>query len=801
MGIITRLYHRSESLADNRFNVFFLDMGENIHIHYRDLRIELSTDEFLEFSELFATYAPLAKSEVEKGYRDGVHPNTNQSNTLVTISNKKPLKHAIRYNPNRISIEENLDGYHIHLRNYKLLLDKQSFTSLVRAARDIVEKRESSIDIDEAIDLIEINELPNHVSERSRVGSKEQAVVIVEKPYFRKTQQLLEGLKYEKTGQSTDSVTYEKEQDQICLRQGHLPKSLSGKVDTPFVPLFEYIKKNATKFTPEAINLLKLQYLDVSQYVGSNKLGKQVDLNYRNLIYDTSEQRIIFPSKICGEPLDANKEYDQFMTFLKDQGLSFVKPAKIPYTELESERLRAEFHNYVNNTLAKTPCVSKVYLFNAESKKRSGCYQVPFVHFNWAKLGSDFDLLIEIDERYPVPKEWLFKFFWKACSSDYYLLGDINYPIESPFKNQFKHVHFYNHLVEAYLFFGSKGNPAIKNEYLKKHNAKLLYQKTNGRPADQTEEQVHASLLHNYGIEPTVIEKLDVVSFNEFFRVTTDKNMYAAKLMKKEDFTPAATGHSGKHLEYEAHLLESISQLDLPVSLPVPGKDGRFLQQLDNRFCMLFPFIVSDKMEIGSRSQLQAAAETLAAVHQAFAKVDVPGDWYRFNEVLEYWTNQFSTLFEKFSENDKDAEQFGSLTQGMRNAGKKILEAEGLPWVHSHGDVCPRNFFYINDRAILFDFQVAHYGPRIEDIAEGALEFSLTSNGAEQGLIDEFITSYDTANTLTPQELELLPTMLFLQSTFKLARAFRVQILFGYKVSQQRVKALQSYALSHQDRS
>lgn len=795
MGVITRLYHRSEGLADNRYNVFFLDMGENIHIHYRDLRIELSADEFTEFADLIETYLPQIRAELAGGYRDGVRPNTNQTSTLTTISSKRPLKYAIKYNPNRISIEENLDGYHIHLRNYKLLLDKPSFFNFVRAAKDVVDKRDAIVDLDETLSLIAINDLEHQVGERSIEEGREQVMVTVEKPYFKKTQQLLEGLKYASVDQTGDAVVYEKGRDRIYLRIGQLPRSAQlATVTSSLVPFADYVRKNATRFTPEEFNLLQLQYLDKYLYVRKNQLGHLVELDHRRLIYDTASGSLIFPTRTGDAAADPAAEHERLAVFLREQGLSFVKPGKIPYSEAEDGRLQAVFDAYVKGYLAKQPCVAKVYLLNAASKKRRGRYQVPFVHFDWAKLGSDFDLYIEVDERYPVPGEWDYKFFWSACSADYYHLGDVDFPITSEYIARFPNIPFRHHLVEAYLFFPAKGNRATKDEYLKKFNAALLYQKGDDRPKVETDELLRDFLPRAYAIDVRDVNRMDVPSFNEMFGVRTGGAEFVAKIMKRGDFTPAAPGHSGHHLDYEARLLGALAGKGAPVVAPVPGRDGSLLQVFDNRYCMLFPFMVSDPEDEQPDRMVGAAARALARVHGAAAAIDVATDWYRFREALDYWIEQYVALHAKFGESDGHAAEYAALIPGLKAAGARLMEAGDLTWLHVHGDVCPRNFFYFAGEAHLFDFQVAHHGPRLEDVAEGALEFALRGDTIDPAQVRQFIAAYESQAALGAAERAALPTMLFLQAAFKLARAFRVQTLFGYKVDKRRPAAFLAYA-------
>ena len=133
MGIITYLFHRSSRLSNQKFNLFFLDMGENIHFHYRDLRVEFSVEEFTELAAQFDECKEGVLKEIKNGYRDGVLPNTNEASTIKTfLAKKKKLVHPVKYNGNDISLEETADGYHLHFRNYKILLDKQSFTTLAQ---------------------------------------------------------------------------------------------------------------------------------------------------------------------------------------------------------------------------------------------------------------------------------------------------------------------------------------------------------------------------------------------------------------------------------------------------------------------------------------------------------------------------------------------------------------------------------------------------------------------------------------------------------------------------------------------
>jgi len=84
MGVIKKMFYRGNILGKQRHQHFFLDMEENIHIHYRDLRIELSRGEFEDVCDAFRNsrrnYKP---SSMKKITRTAKLPNANQDDVRI----------------------------------------------------------------------------------------------------------------------------------------------------------------------------------------------------------------------------------------------------------------------------------------------------------------------------------------------------------------------------------------------------------------------------------------------------------------------------------------------------------------------------------------------------------------------------------------------------------------------------------------------------------------------------------------------------------------------------------------------
>ena len=84
MGVIKKILYRGDILGRPRHRNLFLDMEENIHIHYRDLRIELSRGEFEDIAGAFFKQSQELQAVIhEKNYQDGKLPNANQDDVRI----------------------------------------------------------------------------------------------------------------------------------------------------------------------------------------------------------------------------------------------------------------------------------------------------------------------------------------------------------------------------------------------------------------------------------------------------------------------------------------------------------------------------------------------------------------------------------------------------------------------------------------------------------------------------------------------------------------------------------------------
>jgi len=123
-------------------NSLFLDICENVHLHYRDLRLEFTLEEFFDWSSKIAEIRTLLLK-----WRDE-HPDWKESNNPEAFDNQYViwmpgfgcedvmLKES-KYWPNRVSIEKVGAIYHIHYRDIRIELSKQAFVEFINGCKHV----------------------------------------------------------------------------------------------------------------------------------------------------------------------------------------------------------------------------------------------------------------------------------------------------------------------------------------------------------------------------------------------------------------------------------------------------------------------------------------------------------------------------------------------------------------------------------------------------------------------------------------------------------------------------------------
>lgn len=148
VGHIDKLYYRTGDLPTSRRmgRGIWLDIGENIHLHYRDLRIEFSLREFLEFAEHMKKLAELLADWLgdNPDWKEDPEPEKFDNKWVVWLPGYKPQDEILgpksEYWPNRLSIEKQVkkDLYHIHYRDFRLEVSKETLRHFVEGFRHVI---------------------------------------------------------------------------------------------------------------------------------------------------------------------------------------------------------------------------------------------------------------------------------------------------------------------------------------------------------------------------------------------------------------------------------------------------------------------------------------------------------------------------------------------------------------------------------------------------------------------------------------------------------------------------------------
>ncbi len=156
MGAIHRILTERTLPERERHNSrLFVDLSENVHIHFREIRLMFGVDEFFEFAGVLQQSAREVKRYLKRHpeYReqevfDGLIVAGGRERQLAPLQ-ASPQPHQSKYFPNRLQIElqeeEVIDAVHIHYRDYRLVMNIATFRAFAAGMREALDNLEAHL--------------------------------------------------------------------------------------------------------------------------------------------------------------------------------------------------------------------------------------------------------------------------------------------------------------------------------------------------------------------------------------------------------------------------------------------------------------------------------------------------------------------------------------------------------------------------------------------------------------------------------------------------------------------------------
>lgn len=783
MGVIKKVLYRGNILGKPRHRNMFLDMEENIHIHYRDLRIELSRGEFEEIASTFVKQSrELLAIIQERNYQDGTLPNANQED--VRIWTESSLKHGVKYHPRRFSLEECGDGYHFHFRNLKILIDEAEFRQIARMFKSLDVDGPYAASYDEVLALLEANEVDFVLASGNVPG--ETLRIAIARHHLAKINSIFEYIGFSAESRGNERHYRGPQLAVVATVDNRLAahdfKRIRGRKEIR--QLAEFLSQDGATLDPNDLNHIKCQVLDLYSGIRSGQVT-HVETDPQLWLHAPAANQVVFPysTSAGADKGKAEQMYRAWSNLLSSLKLDFVKPAKEIFAPAEQDALQQQVADYLRREVASTIAVDRFFIMGSASRQGMGRYHTPFVHGKLAKLGSDVDILIEINpgREGDLPDGWR---CITPSASNYcavYHLGQI--PLlggAGEWQTIFPNLEFTHHLIDAYVYFPSRGHREEKDSFLRKFAARLYYDRARDGVLNRgkEEEDLAASIGQSYPLQHVMVEKMTVSTQNALYRVGVDDGTYVLKLFKVSGNYNRS--RIAEHAEYEAKLIGQLQERGVPTAGVVPAREGQ-VAQISGFPALLFerlPGTVCGRPEY----PMDKIGAALAAIHRV--QTDHPMDLVRsfsFEDACNIWLPTFHDYAAKHSHSAPIAEAFAKLTpifrMHKRPRDRAALLSRCIP-VHNHGDVTPKNVMVDAAGDVrFFDFNNAFFGPRLADVLDGAFEFSLAEkyiDAADFARFDEFIRQYSRHYPLSSAEYLDLPKWVALMGVIKFTKEVRV---------------------------
>ncbi|GAA5083029.1 hypothetical protein GCM10023210_01070 [Chryseobacterium ginsengisoli] len=213
-------------------------------------------------------------------------------------------------------------------------------------------------------------------------------------------------------------------------------------------------------------------------------------------------------------------------------------------------------------------------------------------------------------------------------------------------------------------------------------------------------------------------------------------------------------------IQQELELLNLLKNNNIPVSFPIPDKNGNLIQEINApeglRYVVLFTFAEGEKMRFMTNETCSAIGSVMAKIHNITAAKKIDRITYS-SDVLLNKAYDYLNLF--FSDDLSEMKYIKQITPKISKSFEDADLSENQKGI-VHLDIWYDNLSVNKeDEIIIFDFDNCGNGVLILDIAYFCKQlFFIESDKNEYEMkVESFLNGYRKERSLSEEELKLIP--------------------------------------------
>jgi Ser/Thr protein kinase RdoA (MazF antagonist) len=218
---------------------------------------------------------------------------------------------------------------------------------------------------------------------------------------------------------------------------------------------------------------------------------------------------------------------------------------------------------------------------------------------------------------------------------------------------------------------------------------------------------------------------------------------------------------SQAQIEAEVAILNECNVAGLPVSAPVPQRDGRFLTPIlaaeGTRYAVLFAAAPGQSHINPTPEQSRALGQVTGQMHNLFDSL--PTQYDRLAMDVTYFVKRpFANIQNIFGHLPQEMSLLTDVAQTLTTSFTN-LSATNVDYGLCHGDLHTGNAHFLDDSPTFFDFDCLGYGYRAYDLATFCWSRLLfePDEAKQEACWRAFLTGYEAERPLHPTTLALIP--------------------------------------------